>query len=85
MALGYLFFWSGSLWLPIAAHFANNFLSVLIEFLFRKGIIHTNAENFGMDNVAWLTILSVIGVTGILYLIYKLTTQPGKAGAFWEQ
>lgn len=85
MALGYLFFWSGSLWLPIAAHFANNFLSVLVEFLFRKGIIHTNAENFGMDNVAWLTILSVIGVTGILYLIYKLTARPGKAGAFWEQ
>ena len=80
MALGYLFFWSGSLWLPIVAHFANNFLSVLVEFLFRKGLIHTNAENFGMDNAAWLTIISVIGVTGILYSIYKLTSEPKKAG-----
>jgi len=74
-ALGYLFFWSGSLWLPIAAHFANNFLSVLIDFLFRKGITQTNAENFGMDSAAWLTVISIIGVSGILYSIYKLTRE----------
>jgi uncharacterized protein len=71
-ALGYLYFWSGSLWLPIMAHFTNNFLSVMVEFLFRRGVIHTNAENFGMDNAAWLTVISIIGVAGILYYIYKL-------------
>ncbi len=73
MALGYMYFWSGSLWLPIAAHFANNFLSVMIEFLFRTGNITTNAENFGMDNAAWLTAISIVGVTGLLYYIYRLT------------
>jgi membrane protease YdiL (CAAX protease family) len=73
MGLGYLFFWSGSLWLPMAAHFTNNFLSVIIEFLFRKGVIHTNAENFGMDNAAWLTVISIIGVTAMLYYIHILT------------
>ncbi len=77
-ALGYLYFWSESLWLPIVAHFTNNFLSVLVEFLFRKGMIHTNAENFGLDNAAWLTAISIIGVTGILYYIYALTTRPKK-------
>jgi uncharacterized protein len=76
MALGYLFFWSGSLWLPIAAHFANNFLAVLLEFLFRKGIIHTNAENFGMDNAFWITLISAMAVGGILYTIRKLTLLP---------
>lgn len=80
IALGYLYFWSGSLWLPIAAHFANNFLSVIVEFLFRKGIIHTNAENFGMDNVAWVTAISIVGVTGILYYIYTLTLKTQKVG-----
>lgn len=80
IALGYLYFWSGSLWLPIAAHFANNFLSVIVEFLFRKGIIHTNAENFGMDNVAWVTAISIVGVTGILYYIYTLTLKTQKEG-----
>jgi len=75
MALGYLFFWSGSLWLPIVAHFTNNFLSVIVEFLFRKGIIHTNAENFGMGNAAWLTVISIIGVTGLLFYIYNMTVK----------
>jgi len=73
IALGYLFFWSGSLWLPVVAHFANNFLSVIVEFLFRKGLITTNAENFGMDNAAWLTAVSIVGVTGVLYYIYHLS------------
>ena len=77
-ALGYLYFWSGSLWLPIVAHFTNNFLSVIVEFLFRKGMIHTNAENFGLDNAAWLTTFSIIGVIGILYYIYNLTVKQNK-------
>jgi hypothetical protein len=80
MALGYLFFWSGSLWLPIVAHFTNNFLSVIVEFLFRKGVIHTNAENFGLDNAAWLTAISIAGVTGILYYIYTLTLKTREEG-----
>ncbi len=71
--LGYLFFWSGSLWLPIVAHFTNNFLSVIVEFLSRKGIIYTNAENFGMDNTALFTLISIVGVTVLLYFIYRLT------------
>ena len=77
-ALGYLYFWSGSLWLPIVAHFTNNFLSVIVEFLFRRGMIHINAENFGMDNAAWLTTFSIIGVIGILYYIYNLTVKQNK-------
>jgi len=73
MALGYLFFWSGSIWLPVAAHFTNNFLSVLIEFLFREGYIHTNAENFATNNAAWITALSIAAVTAIMYFIYTHT------------
>ena len=73
MALGYMFFWSGSLWLPIIAHFTNNFLSVVVEFLFRRGYIHTNAENFGMDNTIWITLISVICVSVILYFIHNMT------------
>lgn len=73
VVLGYLFFWSGSIWLPVAAHFANNFLSVIVEFLFRKGMINTNAEKFGMDNPALLTGFSLIAVVLVLYWIYRMT------------
>ena len=30
MFLGYLFYWSGSLWLPIIIHFLNNGLAVVV-------------------------------------------------------
>ena len=80
MVMGYLFFWSGSLWLPIAAHFANNLLSVVVEFLFRSGYTNTNAENFGMDNAIGLTLISFIGVTGLLYYIHKLAVTQKDAG-----
>ena len=74
MVLGYLFFWSGSLWLPIVAHFTNNFLSVMVEFLYRSGNIKTNAENFGTANESWLTAVSIVAVSGILYFIYSKTS-----------
>lgn len=78
IALGYLFVWSGSLWLPIAAHFTNNFLSVMIEFLFRKGYMHTSAEDFGMDYNFGITGLSIIGVAGILYYFYTISNKDKK-------
>ena len=56
--LGYLYLWSGSLWLPIVAHFTNNFLSVIVEYLYRRGAITTNAENFGEQSNVWLVLLS---------------------------
>ncbi len=80
MALGYLFFWSGSLWLPICAHFTNNFLSVIVEFLFRKGLIHTNADNFAMDNTAWLTVFSIVAISVVLYFIHYQSTRQKEEG-----
>jgi len=38
--LGYLYYWSRSLWLPVLAHFLHNALSLFIEFTFlTRGII----------------------------------------------
>ena len=37
--LGYLFWWSGSLWLPIFAHFLHNALSVTAQLLIARGAI----------------------------------------------
>lgn len=69
VAFGYLFFRTGTLWVPIIAHFVNNFLSVLIEFLYRKGLVSVNADQFGMsDNPLWL--IAGLVLTGCsLYLL----------------
>jgi hypothetical protein len=44
--LGYLFFWSRSLWLPILAHVLHNALSILIDYTLQGRGINTNDLQF---------------------------------------
>lgn len=37
--LGYLLYWSESIWLPIIAHFANNAFAVILFFVFQKEML----------------------------------------------
>ncbi len=36
--LGYLFYWTNNLWVPIIAHFLNNFIQVVLQYLYSKEI-----------------------------------------------
>jgi uncharacterized protein len=45
--LGYLFVWSGSLWVPIVIHFLNNAMAVIVSFLDQRGVITTDLDSFG--------------------------------------
>ena len=69
---GYLFWWSGSLWVPIFAHFLNNGAAVVMSFLASRNVIAQDYEDFGStDNV--LFIVGSMVVTGLfLYWIYRL-------------
>jgi membrane protease YdiL (CAAX protease family) len=44
--LGYLFFWSRSLWLPILAHVLHNALSILIDYTLQGRGIDTDNLQF---------------------------------------
>lgn len=70
---GYLFWWSGSLWLPIFAHFLNNGAAVVISFLVSRNMVKQDYENFGAtDNVFF--IVSSIVLTGLLlFWVYRNT------------
>jgi uncharacterized protein len=41
---GYLYYWSGNLVIPIAAHFFNNAISVVALYLHQNKVIETNVE-----------------------------------------
>lgn len=69
LILGYLFVYTKSLWAPIAFHLVNNSATVLIYYLHQRGIVETNAENFGSTNSVILIIGSLIISTYILILI----------------
>jgi membrane protease YdiL (CAAX protease family) len=72
LILGYLFYFSGSLWVPILAHFIQNGTVVLVTWLGQQGWIGGDYENFGMTS-NWLVIsLSFIAVVGFLFLVKKV-------------
>lgn len=68
--LGYLFYWSKSLWLPILAHVLHNALSILVEFTLQGRGIDTDALQFtdvkGSLPVAGMCLL--ITAMGIVFL-----------------
>jgi len=69
---GYLLVWTGTMWVPILAHFFNNLVGVLGYFLIGKGTITKDVEDFGTEpGQLSAVIISLIVVSCLLYLIYK--------------
>jgi membrane protease YdiL (CAAX protease family) len=71
LLFGYLFVWSGSLWIPIVLHFIFNGISVIAAFLYQHGIIDVNAEALGTTQNNLILILSGIASFVLFGLIYK--------------
>jgi membrane protease YdiL (CAAX protease family) len=67
---GYLFYWTGSLWIPVFAHFIQNGLVVVSTYLGQQGIIGGDYENFGSSPDFYVICLSGLFVTALLYLLY---------------
>ncbi len=71
MIFGYLYLWSGSLWLPILAHFINNFGATIAGYLAFNSVTETSAEDFGhTESYALITASFFISIA-IISLIYK--------------
>jgi uncharacterized protein len=67
---GYLLVWSGSLWLPIIAHFINNAAAVILLYMIDKGQIDPSIEEFGTGTGEWyIAIFSLIMAILILAAI----------------
>ncbi len=69
---GYLLVWTGTMWVPIVAHFVNNLMGVLGYFLIGKGVITDDVEEWGTvpEQIPWV-ICSILAVGGLLYLVYR--------------
>jgi hypothetical protein len=65
---GYLFYWSGSLWVPFWAHFLHNGFTLSMTYLYRQGMITYNIED-PENSFSWLS-FSVSLVVFIFLMIY---------------
>lgn len=72
--LGYLFVWSGSLWVPVVIHFLNNAMAVVVSFLDQRGVITTDLDSFGTSQnklVITGSFLLTLFIMGVIYLHEK--------------
>jgi membrane protease YdiL (CAAX protease family) len=69
---GYLLVWSGSLWLPILAHFINNASAVIAYYFYNNGTSETPVESFGDVENDFLFALSLLISAIVMVMIYFL-------------
>jgi len=76
---GYLLVWTGTMWVPILAHFVNNAMGVLGYFLINKGVLSKDVEEWGTEaGQIPIVILSLSGVAILLFLIHRSGSQETK-------
>jgi hypothetical protein len=69
---GYLLVWTGSLWLPMIAHFINNAAGVIIFFVTGEGLEPDKADVSLFNNtVFFFAVLSGVGVWMLLRYVYS--------------
>jgi hypothetical protein len=67
---GYLLWWTGSIWVPIVAHFTNNALSTAFVFAENKGALSSDPELFGTNDTWWACLFSLL-LLGSCVLYFK--------------
>lgn len=73
--LGYLFLWSGSVWVPIIGHFMINFTAVLFSYLATRGVVETEVNDMEMYPT-WLVLLSAVATVAVLVWLYRTLRKP---------
>ena len=80
--LGYLFVWTGSLWVPIIAHTLNNSTVVLMSYLSNKGVIPEGfGDNLGLPaagSFPWLATCSLIASLALAISVHAFYTSRRK-------
>ena len=71
LVLGYMFYWSKNLWLPILAHFTNNALAIIFTYQFVADKIQIEFLNEETPVNISGAFISLLAVTLLMYLLYK--------------
>lgn len=79
---GYMFVWTGCLWVPVVMHFTNNGIAVIVYYLTSDSeALQTQASNIadtlGAGDTWWLGILSLIAVGALLRYLVTSQDLPG--------
>ena len=66
---GYVFVWTGSLWVPVVMHFTNNGVAVIAYYCLGESMDGKNyADTFGAGTTWWVGVLSLAAVSLLLWM-----------------
>ncbi len=69
---GLMYYWSGTIWLPVIAHFINNGAAVLLYFFLGKELVEQNLDSIGTLESNWfIFLISLLLVIISLFQIYR--------------
>jgi len=75
LVLGWLYWKTQHFWVPVVAHFANNAVQVIGQYLYRKQISSINLEN-ELHIPLYVASLSLAAVLWLAYKIIQMLDQP---------
>lgn len=69
---GYLLHWTGSIWVPVFAHFINNGAAVVFAYFAGKEALPFNQDTVGATKDEWLmAVIATLILTGLLFQLYR--------------
>ncbi len=68
---GYLLVWSGSMWIPIMAHFFNNAFAVISLYMIDNNLMSPEVENFGTSSQSLYYAFISFVIIIILLLLFR--------------
>jgi len=76
---GYMLEWSGTLWLPMIAHFINNAAAVIAYYLINKGLIGNDITETGTSSngSSYMVLVSMIFLFVFFRALYLRSLKPG--------
>jgi membrane protease YdiL (CAAX protease family) len=69
--LGYLYLYSGTLWLPILAHFINNAVATIFFFLHNNGVVSDSLDTIGTGEGWHIGVLSAGIILTIMFYLQR--------------
>lgn len=70
--LGYLFVWTSNLWIPIIAHFVNNFMAVLLQTIYIGTPEYDDLDKFDVQSHLWYLLASIVLSGLLVYILPKV-------------
>ncbi len=69
--LGYLFMWSGNIWIPVIIHTLHNAINVVLTYLYYGSSEYEQMENMEFGQNALIIVISFVLSVVTLFMIYR--------------